>query len=175
MSSQNVSRGFDAPSFRQEIPPRIGGFSWYIPFILDRSQLVDRIKRALKRRVVVIDDIQRLPELLPVLRVLADRKPRRLASSSLVVPLLSFRANPPNRWPVALKLYRSPASVWPRSGRRLSIVVGRGAAFHCHSSRVRTMSVLRGREALCCYRDDGRVELDNSPAERASLARNARK
>ena len=49
------------------------------------------------RGIVVIDEIQRRPDLFQVLRVLADRKP---------LPARSFCANPQSRWQVASKSFR---------------------------------------------------------------------
>jgi hypothetical protein len=125
---------FSIPPYH-DIPPSHDGISWYYTTMIERSQLLARIRQALRRSrvvaligprqcgkttlarqiepnrsgnyfdledpaslarldqpmtaleslrgIVVIDEIQRRPNLLPILRVLADRKP--LAARFLIL------------------------------------------------------------------------------------------
>ena len=68
--------------------------------------------------LVVIDEVQRRPDLFPVLRVLADRdeNPARSWCWAAPGPICSARAR--SHWPGASSTWNSPDSRWPNSAPR---------------------------------------------------------
>ena len=83
--------------------------------------------------LVVIDEVQRRPDLFPVLRVLVDRRPnRRRGSSSWAAPPATCCARRPRASPDASSASSSAASRWPEVGAECrSTPSGVAVAFPC--------------------------------------------
>ena len=66
------------------------------------------------RGLVVIDEIQRRPNLFPILRVLVDRDPYQHGFSFSAARRPDCCANPPNRWLAGWKSLLWLGFAWPR-------------------------------------------------------------